>query len=107
VITEVYFPCVQTRLCGNAIHVALQIQLQAVDSRYAGMAATVGPDQEVMFEDRKIALDIPEEGITLSNGWMITPLTHPGVRIKWNVFREWMLNSTALSSCAPYLPSQY
>jgi len=97
VITEVYFPCVQTRLCGNAIHVALQIQLQAVDSRYAGMAARVGPDQEVMFEDRKITLDIPEEGITLSTGWMITPLTHPGVRIKWNVFKEWMLNSTALS----------
>lgn len=82
---------------GNVIHVALQIQLQAVDSRYAGMAARVGPDQEVMFEDRKITLDIPEEGITLSTGWMITPLTHPAVRMKWDTFTEWILNSTALS----------
>ena len=98
VITEVYLPCVQTRhMWGMYIHVGLQIQLQVVDSRYAGMAARVGPDQEVMFEDRKITLDIPEEGITLSTGWMITPLTHPGVRIKWNAFTEWMLNSTALS----------
>lgn len=82
---------------GNVIHVALQIQLQAVDSRYVGMATRVGPDQEVMFEDRKITLDISEQGITLSTGWMITPLTYPGVRLKWNAFKEWMLNLTTLS----------
>jgi len=48
------------------------------------MAARVGPDQEVMFKDRKITLDIPEEGITLTTGWTIIPLTHPGVSLNWN-----------------------
>jgi len=37
-----------------------------------------------MFKDRKITLDIPEEGITLSTGWTIIPLTHPGVSLNWN-----------------------
>ena len=48
------------------------------------MAARVGPDQEVMFEDGEITLDIPEDGITLSAGWMIIPLTHPGVMLRLN-----------------------
>ena len=59
--------------------------MQAVDSKYAWMDARVGPDQEVMFEDRKITLDIPRDGINLCTGWMITPLTHPGVRLHFNI----------------------
>jgi len=39
----------------------------------------VGPDQEVMFEEEQITLDIPEEGIVLDSGWTITPHTYPGV----------------------------
>ena len=68
----------------NYVTNSLSNKLQAVDSKYAGMGARVGPDQEVMFEDRKITLDIPEDGISLGTGWMITPLTHPGVRLHLN-----------------------
>ena len=39
----------------------------------------MGPDQEVMFEEEQITLDIPEEGIVLESGWTITPHTYPGV----------------------------
>ena len=70
---------VANSVISNALY--MPFKLQAVHSKYAGMAARVGPDQEVMFQDRKITLDIPEEGVTLTTGWMITPLTHPGVRL--------------------------
>ena len=39
----------------------------------------VGPDQEVMFEEEQISLDIPEEGLFLESGWRIIPHTYPGV----------------------------
>ena len=29
----------------------------------------------------RISLDVPEDGITLENGWVITPLYNPSVRI--------------------------
>ena len=76
------FQCVRiARHVWQTLSFLMPFKLQAVHSKYAGMAARVGPDQEVMFQDRKITLDIPEEGITLTTGWMITPLTHPGVRL--------------------------
>ena len=53
--------------------------LQAIDAKYAEVAARVGPDQEVMFEKEQITLDIPKEGLLLESGWTITPHTHPGV----------------------------
>ena len=53
--------------------------MQAIDAKYTEVAATVGPDQEVMFEEERITLDIPEDGIVLESGWSITPLTYPGV----------------------------
>ena len=53
--------------------------MQAVDAKYAESAARVGPDQEVMFEEEMITLDIAAEGVVLENGWTITPHIHPGV----------------------------
>jgi len=37
--------------------------------------------EEVMFEEQKISLDIPEEGMMLENGWTITPHSYPGVSL--------------------------
>ena len=34
-----------------------------------------------MFEEEKITLDIPKEGVVLGNGWTITPDTYPGVSL--------------------------
>ena len=42
--------------------------LQAIDAKYAEVAARVGPDQEVMFEEEQITLDIPKEGLVLECG---------------------------------------
>ena len=53
--------------------------LQTVDAKYAEVAASVGPDQEVMFEEEQITLDIPKKGLVLENGWTITPHTYPAV----------------------------
>lgn len=39
----------------------------------------VGPHQKVAFAGDEITLDVAREGITLENGWKITPFTHPGV----------------------------
>lgn len=39
----------------------------------------VGPHQKVAFAGDEITLDVAREGITLENGWRITPFTHPGV----------------------------
>ena len=55
--------------------------LQAIDAKYTEVAAGVGPDQEVMFEEEQITLDIPEEGLVLESGWTITPHTYPGVSL--------------------------
>ena len=34
-----------------------------------------------MFEEEKITLDIPKEGVVVENGWTITPDTYPGVSL--------------------------
>ena len=59
--------------------------LQAVDAKYTEAAAKVGPNQMVTFEGDEITLDITAEGIDLKNGWTITPYTHPGVSLEFNV----------------------
>ena len=45
------------------------LSLQAIDARYTKAAAIVGSDQEVIFEDEEITLDIPE--------WMENNSIHP------------------------------
>ena len=55
--------------------------LQTVDAKYAEVTTRVGPDQEVIFEEEQITLDIPKEGLLLESGWTITPHTHPGVSL--------------------------
>ena len=55
--------------------------LQTVDAKYAEVTARVGPDQEVIFEEEQITLDIPKEGLLLESGWTITPHTYPGVSL--------------------------
>ena len=55
--------------------------LQVVEDHYVqGKQALPGPDLLVDFEKDQIKLDIPEEGITLDEGWTITPLIPPVVR---------------------------
>lgn len=54
--------------------------LQIVCDNYSSQQAECGPDQEVIFKEDEITLSIPDEGLTLQNGWTITPLMHPGVR---------------------------
>ena len=39
--------------------------------------ALPGPVLPVDFESEQIELDIPEEGLTLDEGWTITPLIPP------------------------------
>jgi len=46
---------------------------------YTEVDARFGPDQELVFEGKKITLDIPKEGIVLESGWTITLQTHCGV----------------------------
>ena len=41
----------------------------------------MGPDQEVIFDGEQITMDIPQAGIVLENGWAITPLIYPEVRV--------------------------
>ena len=43
--------------------------------------AVPGPDQPVDFESDQIELDIPDDGVSLQGGWIITPLTTPVVGI--------------------------
>ena len=38
----------------------------------------MGPDQEVIFEEEQITLDIPEVGVVLG-GWRIIPHSYPRV----------------------------
>ena len=77
-IVTVQMQCNRYPSCGlNKFHTTLQ----AIDAKYTEVAARLGPDQEVIFEEEKITLDIPEEGIVLDSGWSITPHTHPGVSL--------------------------
>ena len=57
--------------------------------------ALPGPDQPVEFESDEIKLDIPEDGISLQGGWMITPLASPVV----SVYQKWI----SLTLCLPIL----
>ena len=41
----------------------------------------MGPDQEVVFEEEQITLDIKTDGIVLESGWAIFPDTYPRVSI--------------------------
>ena len=41
----------------------------------------MGPDQEVVFEEEHITLDIKADGIVLENGWTIFPDTYPRVSV--------------------------
>ena len=45
------------------------------------MDATPGAGFEVQFEDEAISLAIPDDGVCLPNGWAITPLVSPIVRL--------------------------
>ena len=65
--------------------------MQAIDAKYAEIAARLGPDQEVMFEEEQITLDIPEEGLVLESGWTITPHTYPGVSLALHSTSECVL----------------
>ena len=54
--------------------------IQFVKKEYViGKQASSGPEQLINFQSDKIKLDIPDEGTTLSSGWVITPLTAPCV----------------------------
>ena len=57
--------------------------LQAIDSKYTEIAAKVGPEQEVTFQNDNISLDIAAEGLKLQNGWTINPYTYPGVSLHY------------------------
>ena len=58
----------------------ITITSQAVQHEYTAMHATIGPDLPVGFESDSISLEIPDDGITLEDGWKIVPLFHPVVR---------------------------
>ena len=73
--TLFYVPASHVGTCINNVG----FLLQTVDAKYAEVAARVGPDQEVMFEEEQITLDIPKKGLVLESGWTITPHTYPGV----------------------------
>ena len=55
--------------------------LQAADAKYGEGATKVGPDQEVVFEEEQITLDIKADGEVLENGWRISPDTYPRVSV--------------------------
>ena len=53
---------------------------QTVEEKYLQeKRALPGSDLPVDFETEEIELDIPEEGLTLDEGWIITPLIPPVV----------------------------
>ena len=49
---------------------------------YKEKKAVAGPDLPVEFESNEIELSIPMEGVTLEEGWKITPQIPPVVRIR-------------------------
>lgn len=61
----------------------MYLYVQVVEENYRQQRQVhTGPDQPLEFESDKIELDIPREGITLQEGWKITPLIAPVVRTK-------------------------
>lgn len=53
------------------------VLLQAIRDKYS--CAKAGPGFEVQFEDDSIRLEIPDDGVSLQNGWEIKPLIPPVV----------------------------
>ena len=56
--------------------------MQAIQDKYSTLYAIPGPGFEVQFESDTIRLAIPEDGVSLQNGWEITPLIAPVVSTK-------------------------
>ena len=42
--------------------------------------ALAGPELDVIFEDKEIVLQVPNEGVIINDNWTITPLAYPKVR---------------------------
>ena len=53
------------------------VLLQAIQDKY--FCAKAGPGFEVQFEDDIIRLAVPDDGVSLQNGWEIKPLIAPVV----------------------------
>lgn len=51
-----------------------------MDKEYEKRKAELALEQVVEFESDVIAVDIPIDGVTVSGGWKISPLTPPRVR---------------------------
>ena len=68
-----------TMLCLHASEYCFS--LQAIQDKYSRLHAISGPGFKVQFENSTISLVIPEDGITLKNGWTITPLVPPVVSL--------------------------
>ena len=55
------------------------VLLQAIHDKYSRLGAKAGPGFEVQFEDDAIRLAVPDDSISLQNGWEIKPLIAPVV----------------------------
>ena len=55
------------------------MKLQVVKEHYGRFAREAGT-LRVRFERSEITLDLPKDGLQTTDGWRITPLTHPTVR---------------------------
>ena len=62
------------------MHICNIIIIQVVKRDYNKDNASLGARQLVEFESNKITLNIPQEGITLDEGWKIMPQIAPVVR---------------------------
>lgn len=60
------------------------IQLQVVRKHYDHIA-TREAILRIKFGCSEITLDIPVDGLVTKNGWTITPLTYPTVRMKLRI----------------------
>ena len=70
------------------MHIIIIISVsQAVKEEYLQeKRASAGSDLLVDFESEQIALDIPEKGLTLDEGWIITPLIPPVVGYSYIIY---------------------
>ena len=57
--------------------------LQVVE-HYFSQFAKLDTSLKIGFERSEITLNIPEDGRTTDEGWKITPMTYPVVRLQWN-----------------------
>ena len=51
--------------------------MQNVENFYTKNKAEIGPRFEVIFDEDEVSLEVPEDGITLPNGWSLLPLVYP------------------------------